>query len=283
MAPINNLEQRAAKKLAAAEGINYTEALRRIRSSGTKPSELLAGQQLSATGEATNSKPLSNKEFLKKYSSHGKFAVRTKFGDDPVSDEYFISSRSLFACGSAQSGTDLIRDLIQYSSADPNNIVVWDAGGGISHTPEPDETGAPVVDITGAAIMTTDLADFHRELSALLGRPKDSESVVVVDSLDPLLSDSSPVADEVISLLIGALREGRQARISVYVSNQRILAGSDHPLVQHLLSASQFVLMGPARPEMHHSHEDLAKLPDMVSGWLMTGNGSAMWRAKVPS
>ena len=49
MAPVNNIERRAAKKLAASDNINYTEALRRIRNSGTKPSDILAGQSVTAT------------------------------------------------------------------------------------------------------------------------------------------------------------------------------------------------------------------------------------------
>lgn len=43
MAPVNNIERRAAKKLAASDGINYTEALRRIRNSGVSPSAVISG------------------------------------------------------------------------------------------------------------------------------------------------------------------------------------------------------------------------------------------------
>lgn len=50
MAPVNNIERRAAKQLAASDGINYTEALRRIRNSGTKPSSILAGQPVLVSG-----------------------------------------------------------------------------------------------------------------------------------------------------------------------------------------------------------------------------------------
>ena len=42
MAPQNNIERRAAKRLAAREGVNYTEALRRVRNSGLQPSDILA-------------------------------------------------------------------------------------------------------------------------------------------------------------------------------------------------------------------------------------------------
>lgn len=48
VAPVNNIERRAAKKLVASEGINYTEALRRIRNSGTAPSAVINGQSVTA-------------------------------------------------------------------------------------------------------------------------------------------------------------------------------------------------------------------------------------------
>lgn len=51
MAPVNNIERRAAKKLAASDGINYTEALRRIRNSGVAPSAVISGHAVSAAQE----------------------------------------------------------------------------------------------------------------------------------------------------------------------------------------------------------------------------------------
>lgn len=281
MAPVNNLEQRAAKMLAAAEGINYTEALRRIRSSGIKPSEVLSGQTVSAASAPVSVRP--HLAFIQKQSSHGRFAVRTNFSDVPAEDEYFVSSQNLFACNSKLSGKgDLLRDLIQESEADPKNIVVWDAGGGISRESEPDHSGQ-TVDLTDSTVMTTDIVEFHRELAALLERDADGESVIVVDNLDPLLSASGPIAAEVVTMLMRALREGRQGRISVYVSNTRILGASDHPLVGHLLSYSQFVLLGAARIERYYGPDELAKLPAMVSGWLMTRDGGTLYRAQVPA
>jgi hypothetical protein len=281
VAPVNNLEQRAAKKLAAAEGINYTEALRRVRNSGVQPSEVLAGQSAPSSSAAIVHSPRLG--FVQKQSSHGRFAVRTNFSDAPSEDEYFVSSRNLFVCNSKLAGkTDLLRELVQESEADPKNIVIWDAGGGISHESEPDHAGK-TIDLADGSVMTTDIVDFHRELAALLERNTDGESVIVVDSLDPLLSASGPIATEVVSMLVRALREGRQSRTSVYVSNHRILGASDHPLVGYLLGFSQFVLLGTARIERNYGPEELAKLPEMVSGWLMTSEGGTLYRAQVPA
>lgn len=49
MAPQNNLERQAARKLAEAQGIKYTEALRRLRASRIQPSEALAALQADFT------------------------------------------------------------------------------------------------------------------------------------------------------------------------------------------------------------------------------------------
>ena len=43
MAPANNLERQAARRIAGAGNIKYTEALRRLRESGVQPSQILDG------------------------------------------------------------------------------------------------------------------------------------------------------------------------------------------------------------------------------------------------
>lgn len=68
MAPQNNLERKAARKLAASAGIKYTEALRRLRASGIQPTDVLkaptmAAQAMAAGASATpEQNPLSKEE-----------------------------------------------------------------------------------------------------------------------------------------------------------------------------------------------------------------------------
>lgn len=81
MAPQNNLERKAARKLAKAQGINYTEALRRLRTSGLQPTEVLKAPAMATQALAAGASAAQQHDPLAKEECPGDF-LWSAFGAD---------------------------------------------------------------------------------------------------------------------------------------------------------------------------------------------------------
>ena len=147
VAPVNNIERRAAKKLAASDNINYTEALRRIRNSGTKPSDILAGQSVTV--------PVAQDDFIDRTMQtltalggfiikNNEFALQARLvellesGVHPTLSKNIVKMLTVGTpTGKAKAANALIRVLAQWDQEKKHNpdvdmkIVAGHANGGM--------------------------------------------------------------------------------------------------------------------------------------------------------
>lgn len=282
MAPVNNVEQRAARKIAASEGIKYTEALRRVRNSTLQPSDILKNDfpVVSHSLEDGSNSLVTDSEFsfddcLRDYSYNGRYAVRTAFGETPAEHNHKVRLNHLSivdAVGASKS--DLLAQLLKPVADMPTRVIAWDAGGGLSQQMEG---------------VLTDITEFHQELSTLFSGRDDEPVIVAVDGVDSLLSGKNtgdallaPIHDEVARMLMSVLREGRTANVSLYVTSKMVPQFSTTDFGVHLRNASELVMIGAMPLKLHYSQEAIDALPELTKGWLVMSSDDSIWQVRVP-
>lgn len=282
VSPNNNVERRAARKIAAEQGINYTAALRQVRNSSSLPSAILRGgvQQIvpdvpfgdlmekmlrEANHKAPGFEVTSNSlDFVREYSASGRFAVKTFFSDDSTEKHHYVESTHLALCGGAHSGSKLLEGLVLESGLSESNLVVWDSTGDWDDHEE--------------IKVHADLHSFNTHLKSVLDRGymNGTTTLVAINGIDDLLfynPASQPEEKRVaVELLTKVLLEGRQRNVALYTAGTDSLFGSPIPLSRYLSVAAQVVFM------QDHSLGDLP----VVKGWLMTAGSATWWQVRVP-
>lgn len=278
MAPVNNVEQRAARKIAASEGIKYTEALRRVRNSALQPSDILKNEfpvvkQGSESLEAASE--FSFDDCLRDYSYNGRYAVRTAFGDTPAEKNHKVRLNHLSIVDAVGvSKSDLLAQLLKPVAGMPTRVIAWDAGGGLSQQMEG---------------VLTDITEFHLELSTLFSGKDDEPVIVAVDGVDSLLSGQNtddallvPIHNEVAKMLMSILREGRAANVSLYATSKMAPQFSTTDFGVHMRNASELVMIGAMPLKLHYSQEERDALSELTKGWLVMNSDDSIWQVRVP-